>query len=181
MCLATALKNNNWPSNNTHGTSLTSLPFWLTTVQRNIIVAALNIFSKGGSYDDVDEPLSLLHQAIELYEKSGDEDGKVACESVLVDCLMVDYTYKRTTENLTRATEMFRKFLTCSVRDNRECRGWDGIRYGTLCVKRFCDEGRVPVEDLDLLIEKTEGYRENDDQMRWIVEIVQKLRDYITS
>lgn len=123
--------------------------------------------------------MTLLHKAIELYAKVEDEEGETACESVLVDCLMIEFTYKNLTANLTCAAEIFRKFLTQSVRDNRECRGWDGIRFGTLCVKQYCEYRKLSVEDLDLLIEKTEAYRVEDEQLRWIVEIVQKLRVHI--
>jgi len=177
MCLATALKNRGWFCKDTHETKLWRLSYWLTNAQRNFITASLNIFSKGRSYDNVDESLSLLQQAIELYEKASEEVSIIACESALVDCLMIDYTYKKSSENLSRATEIFRKFLSHSTRDNKECRGWDGIRFGTLCIKRFCDQGRVSIEDLDLLIGKSQAYIAEDEQLRWIVEIAQKLRE----
>jgi tetratricopeptide (TPR) repeat protein len=179
MCLATALKNVDWPSNGTHGTNTWKFSFYLTSNQRGIVEAALNVFSEGGSYDNVDEPLAMLQKAWDMYQKVGDEDGIVSCESALVDCIMINYTYHRASSSMSRSTEIFRKFLTLNSRDNKDCRGWDGIRFGALIIKKYCEGLPLLTEDLDLLVEKTEPYREDDDQLRWIVEVVQRLRDYI--
>ena len=80
---------------------------------------------------------------------------------------------------MTQATEIFRRLFAAKSRDNKECRGWDGIRFGALIIKEYCEGLPVLAEDVQLLVDKTEAYREDDDQVRWIVEAVEKLRDHL--
>jgi hypothetical protein len=165
----------------THGTNTLNLPCPSNWYQNNIVEAALNVFSRGASFENVDEPLALIRQALHLYKKVGDEEGIVSCESALVDCVMIDYTYHRASSSMTEATEIFRRLFAARSRDNKECRGWDGIRFGALIIKEYCEGLPVLAEDLELLVDKTEGYREDDDQLRWTVEVVEGLREHLAN